>query len=35
MFAYLLGYSGEIELEKEVQRINRIYKSHRRVGENN
>ena len=35
MFAYLQGIAGGAELEKEVKRMKKIYKSHRRVTENN
>ena len=35
MFAYLQGYAGGIELEKEVKRIKKIFKSHRKVSQSN
>ena len=35
MFAYLQGYAGGNDLEKEVKKMKKIYKSHRRVTENN
>ena len=35
MFAYLQGYTGGNELEKQVKKMEKIYKSHCRVSENN
>ena len=33
MFAYLQGYVGGSELEKQVKKMKKVYKSHRRVSD--